>query len=176
MRRGLKRHIPNPLTFRVEGFRWGNVNRIADSSLAAISTGDPLLSALADGNLLKGSGPEVYVMEGGVKRHVTSPAVMSACGYGWDAVRDIPDGLLNTIPEGASLSGPPCPHLSPPNAALVRGTGAAIYVMQEGLKRHIVNPGVFSACGYRWGNVNRIADSSLAGIPTGDDVAGEPCP
>jgi hypothetical protein len=48
--------------------------------------------------------------------------------------------------------------------------------MQGGLKRHIVNPGVFSACGYLWGNVNRIADSSLAGIPTGDDVAGEPCP
>jgi hypothetical protein len=48
--------------------------------------------------------------------------------------------------------------------------------MEAGLRRHIVDLDTFSACGYLWGNVNRIDDSALAAIPTGDDVIGEPCP
>ncbi len=36
--------------------------------------------SLADGNLLKGGGSEVYVMEAGVKRHITSPSALADCG------------------------------------------------------------------------------------------------
>jgi hypothetical protein len=170
MQKGLKRHIPNPITFAAEGYRWGNLNRLADSSLASIPMGDSILNALADGNLLKGKGGAVYVMEGGRKRHVTSPAVMDACGYGWDAVRKIPDARLSAIPEGTRLSGPPGPHLSPPDDRLVTDSGSTVYVMRRGLKRRIPNPITFAAEGYRWGNLNRLADSSLASIPTGDRI------
>jgi hypothetical protein len=109
MQGGLKRHIPNLVTFAVGGFQWGNVNHLPDSSLNAIDSGDPLLDVLADGNLLKGSGPAVYVMEGGQKRHIISEAAFAACGYGWDAVYVVPDASLDVIPTGSSLSGPPCP-------------------------------------------------------------------
>ncbi|MBI3975440.1 MAG: hypothetical protein HY334_03525 [Armatimonadetes bacterium] len=109
MENGLKRHIPNPVTFAAQGFLWGNVNRIADSSLNAIPTGDPLPDVGADGSLLKGSGSAVYVMQDGLKRHVTSPTVMAECGYSWDAIFVIPDSVLNAIPTGSALSGPPCP-------------------------------------------------------------------
>ncbi|MBI3975441.1 MAG: N-acetylmuramoyl-L-alanine amidase, partial [Armatimonadetes bacterium] len=74
MQKGLKRHVPNQLTFAAQGFLWGNVNRIPDSRLNAIPTGHPLLNARADGNLLRGTGSAVYVMQAGLKRHVTSPA------------------------------------------------------------------------------------------------------
>ncbi len=50
-----------------------------------------------------------------------------------------------------------------------------MYVMQGGQKRLMVSREITSACGYLWGNVNRIADSSLDGIPSGDDLTGEPC-
>jgi hypothetical protein len=48
--------------------------------------------------------------------------------------------------------------------------------MEDGLRRHILNPEVFTAFGYLLGNVNLIAASSLASIPAGDDLAGEPSP
>ncbi len=176
MRRGLKRHIPHPVTFDAQGFLVGHVNVIPDSTLNAIPVGDALLDVLADGNLLKGSGAEVYVMEGGVKRHITSPSVMAACGYGWDAVLRIRDHLLKSIPVGEPLSGPPCPHVSPPDGSLLKGSDAPVYVMQDALKRHIVDPDSFSTCGYLWGNVNTIEDSTLVAIPAGDDIVGEPCP
>ena len=165
---GLKRHIPNPVTFEAQGFLWGDVNLVSSAVVRSIPTGTPLLNALADGNLLKGSGPEVYVMEGGAKRHVINPTVLTDCGYGWDAVRLIATSSLNAIPTGGPLSGPPCPHLLPPDGTLVRGTGSAIFVMRGGLKRHIPNPVTLEASGFLWGNVNLIADSALNSIPTGD--------
>jgi hypothetical protein len=48
--------------------------------------------------------------------------------------------------------------------------------MESGLKRYVVSPEVFSECGYHWGNVNRIADSTLDSIPTGDDLTEASCP
>ncbi len=170
MQGGLKRHIPNPVTFEASGLLWGNVNVIADSALDSIPTGDALLDALADGNLLEGSGPEVYAMEGGAKRHVTSPTVLSDCGYGWDAVRLIPNVSLNALATGAPLSGPPCPHVLPPDGSLVKGSGPEVYVMEGGLKRHIPDLATFAAMGFLWGNLNNIPDSVLNSITTGEPL------
>lgn len=176
MQRGLRRHVPNPISLEAYGLQWGNINRIADSSLEGIPEGDALLDVLADGNLLRGSSPEVYVMEGGLKRRLTSSDAVINCSYGWDAVYVVPDSLLESIASGDTLSGPPCPHLSPPDGALIKGSGTPVYSMEGGLKRHVVGLEVFSSCGYHWGNVNFIPDSSLDGIPAGDDLTGEPCP
>ena len=48
--------------------------------------------------------------------------------------------------------------------------------MEDSLRRLILNAEVFTALGYLLGNVNLIADSSLASIPVGDDLAGLPSP
>ena len=173
---GLKRHVPNGVTFEAQGYLWGDVSEIPDPLLASIPSGVQLLNALANGNLLAGSGPEVYVMSGGVKRHVTSPSVMGSCGYSIDAVSVISDFRLGGIPTGGQLTGPPCPAFSPATGTLLAGSGSAVYVMSVGLKRHIASAQVFAACGYLWGNVNHILDSTLNSIPTGSTLTGTPCP
>ena len=109
-------------------------------------------------------------MEGGAKRHVTSPTVLSDCGYGWDAVRLIPNVSLNAIATGAPLSGPPCPHVLPPDGTLIRGSGPEVYVMEGGLKRHVPDLATFAGMGFLWGNVNLLPDSVLSAIPSGDSL------
>ncbi|MFQ6019925.1 MAG: N-acetylmuramoyl-L-alanine amidase, partial [Dehalococcoidia bacterium] len=90
VQKGLKRPIPNPVTFEAKGFLPGNVNHVPNSFLKSIPRGQPLLNVLAKGNLLKASGPTVYVMGGGGrKRPITSPSALKNCGYGWDAVQKI---------------------------------------------------------------------------------------
>src|SRR3972149_1492839 len=106
MQGGLRRPVPTPVTFWAQGYLWGNIDVIADSSLASIPEGQPLLDALADGNLLKGSAPDVYVTDSGRKRHTVSAQMFLPCGYGWAAVAPIPDSRLNSIPTGDPLSGP----------------------------------------------------------------------
>jgi len=176
MNGGLKRHVPNLLTFNATALRWGNVDQVADSTLNLVPEGEPLLDVLADGNLLKGSGPAVFVMQGGARRHVTSPSVMDACGYRWDAISTVDDGALNLPPLGEPLSEPPCPRLSPPSGSLLRGSGPAVYVMDGSVRRHVTDEAVFLSCDYLWGNVSILGDGVLAMIPAGDPLTQQPCP
>ena len=176
MRGGLKRHAPNPLTFDVEGMRWGNLERLHQSIVTRIPTGEPLLDARDDGNLIRSSGPEVYVMGGGRKRHILSPSAMAACGYEWDAVRFVTDSSLASVQTGSNLSGPPCPEYLPPQGTLIKGVGRPeVYVIDAGRRRHIISPAIFGSC-YEWGNLNPAPDSSVANIPAGPPLSGPPCP
>ena len=56
-----------------------------------------------------------------------------------------------------------------------QGTGDPVFVVKNSEKRHIAGREVFEACSYEWGNVNRIADSSLAEIALGPDLTLADC-
>ena len=127
----------------------------------------------AMGNLLKAGGSEVYVMEAGVKRHITSLSALADCGYGWDAIYLVPDSLLNPIATGAPVFGPPCPHLSPPDGTFIKGSR---YFILDGSKLLIASQAAFSDCGYAAGNINTIPDSTLNSILDGLILTGQPCP
>ena len=79
-------------------------------------------------------------------------------------------------PPAAPLSGPPCPHVLPPNGSLVKGSGPEVYVMEGGVKRHIPDLATFAAMGFLWGNLNNIPDSVLNSIPTGEPLPEVPNP
>ena len=49
------------------------------------------------------SKPQVYLLQNGTKRWVTSPAVLFALGRTWADVRSVPDGALAGIPDGADV-------------------------------------------------------------------------
>ncbi len=172
---GLKRWVPNPATLEYSGFTWANVNIVPDDWIQAIPTGQPLLDALADGGLLLGPDDTVYVMQGAAKRPVAGTDVFAACGYGWDAVRAVSDGELGAIPTGALLSAPPCPLRSFDGGTLLQGPGPAVYVVADGTRRWIASPAVLLDCGYRWGNINRIAQSTLDRLPEGPSFWAAPC-
>lgn len=176
IRGGLKRYIPNPATFAVNGFSWANAFLVPDSWLAALPSGDPLLDVLADGNLPYGPDGRVFAMQANTKRWITSAETFQACGYGWDAIFPLSSTVLSTIGDGAPLSEPPCPYPSFSDRTLIYGSEGRVFAMQGGSKRWIVSAETFSACGYQWGNINRIADSTLNRIPEGPPIAGPPCP
>jgi hypothetical protein len=172
MQKGLKRHVVSLENFIAHGFSSSDVQRVTDSFLATIPTGQPLLDALADGNLLKGSAADVWVMEGGEKRHAVNAETFLGCGYFWDAILTVPDSLLSSTPTGPPLDESSCPRLTFDDGTLLRGSAPDVYVMEGGKKRHAVSVEVFLSCGYTGGNVNTIADSTLGAIPDGPPLSG----
>lgn len=110
-------------------------------SVTAISS-NPTTASLRLWDLPEGclrkedSKPKVYLIEGGRKRWVTSPAVLSALGRSWADVRAVPDGGLADIADGpdiALLSGTVTPYPVPINrpvqvtfAAVDSGTGSPV--------------------------------------------------
>lgn len=170
MQHGLKRDMVSLENFLARGYSLANVIQIPDSWLNAVPTGQPMLDALATGNLLKGSAADVYVMENGRKRHVVNAQVFLGCGYYWDALFHAPDSVLNSIPTGPPLGDGSCPRPLYPDGTLLQGSDTGVWVMSAGAKRWAVNPEIFFSCGYQWGNVNRVADSTLFTISNADQL------
>jgi len=176
VQKGLKRHLVSLENFLARGFSGSHVLYVSDSFLNSIPTGQPLLDALAGGNLLKSTAPDVYVIEAGQKRHAVSREVFLGCGYYWDAIFTVPDSLMNSKPTGPPLDGSSCPKLTFTDGTLVKGTASAVWVMEGGQKRHAVSAEMFLSCGYQWGNINTIPDSVLDSISDGPILTGQPCP
>ncbi len=80
------------------GYQWEQVQTVSDRVMRSL----PL--AAEEGYLVKGSGAEVYLLEGGKRRWITTGAVFVDRGYRWDQVHFVSDRGLEAIPLGAPIN------------------------------------------------------------------------
>ncbi len=108
VRHGQLRYIPDTITFELSGFGWGDV---APAGAISLPAGEPLPSLAMTGILFRppGANVPIYVLDGGVKRHITSPGVMDGCGYPWSAISTISASLRERDTERASAARWPVP-------------------------------------------------------------------
>ncbi len=123
----------------------------------------PQPTSFADGSLLKGSGPQIYMMENHQLRLIPDMQTFNYMGLNANAVQTVTSAVLSSIPTG-----PPFPSRA--DGTLLKGSGPAIYVMQGGDRHWIPDPATFNALGYSWGNVQTVADADLNAIPLGTQV------
>jgi len=82
-----------------------------------------------DSTLIKGSGAEVDMIQGGQRRWVPDPDTFTAMGLNWGNVRTISDAEFNAIPQGAafpnipktgatSVVNQPPPVINPPSPSV----------------------------------------------------------
>lgn len=100
---GSRLWIRDVAAFNGMGYQTQDVLQVPDEVLARFPQDRPV-----DGTLLRAKGgAPVYVMDGGKRRRVTSPAVLQREAPVWDNasphVRDIPGGTLTAIPEGPDV-------------------------------------------------------------------------
>jgi hypothetical protein len=112
------------------------------------------------GILVKGSGPSVYIIYGGAKLGIRSPAAMDAMGYQWGDIQVIPDSTLRVLPEdkpedGTLLKGPATPN---------------VYVVRNGSRCWVTSPTAFDRNGFSWADIRTIPDDTLAALPVGADA------
>lgn len=94
-----RRWIPNLETFNWLGLDWKAVQNIDNAKLEAILRG-PDLPSRANGTLLKGSGPAVWMMKKGERRWIVDRETFDRLRLDWDAVQRVDDDDLESIPRG----------------------------------------------------------------------------
>lgn len=99
---GQRRHIINLDAFTEKGFDWGQVQQVDTTLLASVPEGSPVAV------LLKGSGPEIYLLDDGQKRHILTLEDFQQARFVWEDVRYVTDMEL-----GRFRDGPPVPPLTP---------------------------------------------------------------
>lgn len=135
-----KHHIPDQSRFQLWGFRWEDVAILSVNSISQI----PVVSDATF--LIKGSGAEVYFMDGGYKHWVPNLDIFARWGFHWDQVIRYSDDLVNQIWVGASMTN------------LVKGSGQQVYLMSHGYKYWISNPDVFSRWTFNWNDIRSYSD------------------
>lgn len=113
-------------------------------------------------NLVKGSGPEVFILHTDTRHWIPNPETFKAFGFSWNAIKTISDAELNKIPRGENY-----PEL---HNSVIKGSGPEVYSIQGGKRRWIPNPETFEAMGFDWNTIQIIPDQKLQLIPEGEKL------
>ncbi|MCX6811343.1 MAG: hypothetical protein NT039_01460, partial [Candidatus Berkelbacteria bacterium] len=143
-----KRHFPDPATFIGMGYNWENV-KVSDLA-DQFPEGEPIKveAKHPSGSLIRvANQPAVYLVENGKKNHVPSPSVFSNNYINWNKIIAISDAEMNSYPSGT-----PVPYRDG-TMFIEPGTGPEAYVVENGARRWIPSPAVFTDAGYNWGYI-----------------------
>jgi hypothetical protein len=133
------------------------VNRYG-TSLARIMP-DSADLVIRDGLVLKGSGPEIYVLQDGKLRWISSLDAFEFYGYRWEQVHVVEDSFLEEFEQGKPI------HV------LLKCQGSPhIYALENGRKRWIKDIPTFEAEGYVWEDVKMVDCGYLRRLPDGPPI------
>lgn len=128
------------------------------TSLARIMP-DTAALVIRDGLVVKGSGPEIYVLEDNKLRWISTLEAFEFFGYRWEQVHIVDDGFLEEFEKGRPL------HV------LLKCDGSPhIYALENGQKRWIRDIPTFETEGYVWEDVKMVQCSYLRGLPDGPSI------
>lgn len=152
---GARRHIPSHEAFTSLNYSYNNVREVSADEGRLHPVGSPIssISSHPNGTLIKADGPQIYVVEVGAKRHVPSQAVLESRFSGEDIV------LISEAELGAYMQGPPVEFR---DGTLIRTEDGRVWVIENGLRRHITNHEVFSGLGYSYNVVWSVSSGEAA--------------
>ena len=114
---------------------------------------------IRDGLVLKGSGPEIYVLQDGKLRWITSLDAFTFFGYYWGQVNVVEDSFIQQFELGRPihvlLKCEPSPH---------------IYALEVDKKRWIKDIPTFEAEGFVWEDVKFVTCDTLRSLPDGPPI------
>lgn len=125
---------------------------------------EPEPAKIKDGRLVKGSDARVYLIEAGERRWIPDPPTFECRGLDWNAIQTIADADLNSIPRGRDFP-------SRADGTLLKGTGPAVFLMQNCERRWITSEEVFNRLGLHWDAIQTISDQDLEAIRRGPDLS-----
>lgn len=146
-----RRPILSEQLFKIKNYKWANVIPLSDRNLAVYPLGEPLI--YPDESLIKGQNPEVYLIEQGQRRHITSPAIFESRGFKWENILQASEEELLAHPAGESLL------LS--DNALIKGLNPEVYLVKSQKRHWIKTAEVFLKLGFKWQNIITLPQSEI---------------
>jgi len=133
------------------------------------STTTPTIT-FADGALLKGSGPKIYLIKSGKRCWITTAEIFTSLGYQWSSIMTVSEEVLNSIPEGEPITS--LAHQEDlTEGDIIRAIGDyRVYIINEHhYKRHIFNPDIFNMYDHlKWENIKDVTQATLDSFTTSD--------
>jgi len=114
---------------------------------------------IRDGLVLKGSGPEFYMLEDNKLRWISSMDAFEHRGLTWEDVHVVEDSFLERFEKGRPI-----------HVLLKCGGSDHIYRLENDQKRWIKDIDTFLAEGHVWEDVRFVSCNYLRNLPTGPSI------
>jgi hypothetical protein len=112
----------------------------------------------------------VYVLKNGLNHYIPSPSIFAAHGYNWGNVITISLTELESYVEGPPLTLPEH-YKSLDDGDLVKAPNvAAVYLIENGMKRVFVSGGAFTSRGYKWSDIITVDTLLISQHPDGEPL------
>ena len=133
-----------------------------------LSNGDILAKkdSLPKLDLIKGSGPEVYVLENGTRHWITDIDTFNSFRFKWGNIKEVSDSIIQSYPQADDWK----KSKKYPDGTLLRGSGPKVYLIELGKKRWIPTSGIFEGSDFGWKYILNIDDKVLNKFKDGDDL------
>lgn len=156
---GQRRPIGHATIFESYGFKWNMVKKVTPFELGFHSVGSIIGSPkiFYSGSLIRSfSSPEVYFIDSGTARHITSPNVFRSYGFKWEDILIVSQGAADSYSKGEKMGFK--------DGTLIAGNWAngAVYIIENGKKRPFPDPKTFEGLGYKWGNIITVSSEELS--------------
>jgi|GEM_PF-2500436 len=149
--------IQNEEVFLAWGFKWEDIEVVADLSSGKIN---PLglsmwapyqddITAPANGTLIKGSSPAVYVFVDGKIHAFKNGEIFTRLGFEWNRIITVPDSSIAQMTRGEDIS-----ELMHPDGLVIKyANSPVVYIIYDGKKRAFANEDAFILNGFRWAQI-----------------------
>lgn len=165
---GQKRWITDSATFVSRGYDWNKVIVVSEMELYIYESGENIRSesgSIQERSLVKGSGPEVYLIENGQRRWIRDEKTFNHFNFDWARILQISDQELFKFAEGEMLMAEAFA-----DGTLIKGAGPKIYLLEDDKKRWIVSPEAFSRNKFSWSSVRETSEQVVSSYPDGPNV------
>ena len=96
------------------------------------------------------NSPDVYIVVNGKKRHIPSPWAFEQLKLKWQQIKKVSQQILDSFPDDDLLQAAGKPE---------------VYIIVNGMKRHVPSPEVFNSYGFDWSNISVVSADKLAQYP-----------
>jgi len=156
---GKKREFTSLTLFEKLGYNWDDVISIENEEIDNHPPGGNLL--YPDGILIRSANkPDIYLLERGKKRKITSLKLFEELGYSWDEVIVISSDEFKDYSSGKNLVYP--------EGTLIRRKGyPVVYKIENGTKKRFTSLALFEATKSNWQNVLDLSKEEFLAYPDG---------
>lgn len=157
-----------------------NIKKLVYAILVMVFSGTALISAdfLSEGDviankaflprldLVKGSGPEVFVLENGTRYWIPDIETFNSFNFKWENIKIFSNSELESYPQSEDWK----KSKKYPNGSLLKGSGPEVYLIESEKKRWIPSIEVFQGSNFGWKYIINVEDKVLKKFKNGDNL------
>ena len=162
---GRKRRVNNPGLFLSQGYKWERIKTVSQQTLDLHPLGleytvTPLTTLESGITLMQAPGSPIYSVKNNIKYPFINSEVFESYNYISANIQSVTQETLNTFPTGDNLM--------IRNGSLIRSTTSPdIFIIEDGRRRKIVDPGILFRSGYKWDRIKAVSQQTLDLHPLG---------